>query len=285
MPTAAFTLSAFGDEIADDLEEQLRVLRELRIGYLELRGAWGKNVSVLSDDEVEAVRRLCAERGIGLSCLGSPLGKSPLPEPLEPVLEGLRRLCHVAATLGTRRIRIFSFYPPQDGDPSSYVDESATRLRRLDALAREHGVLLLLENEGGLVGDTPERCTALLEAVNSPSLRFVWDTANFVQVRLSRPVERGWPLLSRYLAHVQVKDARLADGTIVPAGEGDAQVGELLDRLREAGYRGFLALEPHLAYAGPRGGFSGPDGTARAAEALRRLLDAHGCVEQVGPVP
>jgi sugar phosphate isomerase/epimerase len=284
MPTAAFTLSAFGDEIADDLGEQLRVLRELRIGYLELRGAWGKNVSVLSDDEVEAIRRLCAERAIGLSCIGSPIGKSPLAEPLEPVLDSLRRLCQVATTLGTRRIRIFSFYPPEGDDPADHLAEATARLRRLATLAGEHDILLLLENELGIVGDTPERCAALLEAVDSLNLRFVWDTANFVQVKLARPVERGWPLLSRYLAqHVQIKDARLADGTVVPAGEGDAQVGELLDRLRETSYRGFLALEPHLAYAGPRGGFSGPDGMARAADALRRLLAARGCTEQVGP--
>ena len=278
-------LSAFGDEIANDLEEQLRVLRELRIGYLELRGAWGKNVSVLSDEEVEAIRQLCGEREIGVSCIGSPVGKSPIAEPLEPVLDSLRRLCRIAANLDTRRIRIFSFYTPEGGDPDDYVDAAVAHLRQLDALAREHGTVLLLENEGGLVGDTPERCAALLEAVGSPNLRFVWDTANFVQVKLERPVERSWPLLHGYLAqHVQVKDARLADRVVVPAGEGDAQVGELLDRLRESGYRGFLALEPHLSYAGPRGGFSGPDGMARAADALRRLMSAHGCVEQVSPV-
>ena len=52
MSAATFTLSAFGDEIADDLQEQLHVLRELSVGYLELRGVWGKNVLHLDDDEV-----------------------------------------------------------------------------------------------------------------------------------------------------------------------------------------------------------------------------------------
>ena len=50
--TAQFTLSAFGDEIADDVDEQLRVLNELDIRYLELRRAWGTNVLELSDGEV-----------------------------------------------------------------------------------------------------------------------------------------------------------------------------------------------------------------------------------------
>ena len=55
--TAQFTLSAFGDEIADDVDEQLRVLNELDIRYLELRRAWGTNVLELSDDEVSRLSR------------------------------------------------------------------------------------------------------------------------------------------------------------------------------------------------------------------------------------
>ena len=49
---AAFTLSAFGDEIDADLDTQLRVMSELRIGFLELRAAWGTNVSDLDDRQV-----------------------------------------------------------------------------------------------------------------------------------------------------------------------------------------------------------------------------------------
>ena len=55
--TAQFTLSAFGDEIADDVDEQLRVLNELDIRYLELRRAWGTNVLELSDGEVRRLSR------------------------------------------------------------------------------------------------------------------------------------------------------------------------------------------------------------------------------------
>ncbi len=48
-------------------------------------------------------------------------------------------------------------------------------------------------------------------------------------------------------------------------------------------YSGFLALEPHLKVAGQRGGFSGPDGMRRAAEALRNLMTAAGCQETATP--
>ena len=47
---ASFTLSAFGDEIDNDLETQLDVLASEGIYALELRGAWGRNVLDLDTD-------------------------------------------------------------------------------------------------------------------------------------------------------------------------------------------------------------------------------------------
>jgi predicted dehydrogenase len=41
----------------------------------------------------------------------------------------------------------------------------------------------------------------------------------------------------------------------------------------DSGFAGFMSLEPHLAQAGRLGGFSGPEGFHRAAEALKSLLN------------
>jgi len=100
-----------------------------------------------------------------------------------------------------------------------------------------------------------------------------------VQVGEAAPTVRGWPLLGDYVGYVHIKDALLADGSVVPAGRGDGQVPELLARLHSAGYHGFLALEPHLAIAGHSGGFSGAAGMACAVEALRTLLHQGGYPE------
>jgi hypothetical protein len=60
MPTYRFVLSAFGDEIADDLATQLDLLVAQDIHHLELRGAWGRNVLALDAGARLAPRtRLC----------------------------------------------------------------------------------------------------------------------------------------------------------------------------------------------------------------------------------
>ncbi|HXF64678.1 MAG TPA: TIM barrel protein [Caldilineaceae bacterium] len=282
MAEATVRLSFFGDEVADDLDAQLRVARDLKIGYLELRGVWGKNVLHLTDEEVQTIGQRCAAAGIAISAIGSPVGKSPLAQPPEIEQANLRRIFEIADRLGVRRVRVFSFYPPNTSSNAhydQYVPDAAARLAWLTDMASSAGKLLLLENEKEIVGDTVARCHQLLTRVGSAHLQFAWDPANFVQVGEAQAVTDGWPLLGSYVAHVHVKDARLADGKVTPAGEGDGQVSLLLAQLNQSGFDGFLALEPHLAIAGHSSGFSGPEGMRRAAAALRGLMADVGMVE------
>ncbi|MEZ4616563.1 MAG: TIM barrel protein [Caldilineaceae bacterium] len=280
MSDATFTISAFGDEIADKLSEQLDVLRDLQIRYLELRGVWGKNVLHLNDAEATRVRELCDRNGIGISAIGSPIGKSPITDPLATEIVNLERIIAIGRIVGTTRIRVFSFYPPEGStDFDQYVAPAIERLRALAEVAAAAGATLLLENEKGIVGDTVARCHALLTGVDHPALVFAWDPANFVQVGEARVTEEGWPLLNRYTAYIHIKDALVESGAVRPAGEGDGQVPALLANLRDSGYQGMLALEPHLTVAGHSSGFSGPEGMKRAVEALRSVMAAQGCKE------
>ena len=146
--TAQFTLSAFGDEIAEDVDEQLRVLHDLNIGYLELRSAWGTNVLELTDEQVGRLIERCDAHSIRVSCIGSPIGKSPIDGPIEEVVDDLGRITDIAKMVGTDRVRVFSFYPESDGLQAERVEESMTRLRMMAEVAVERNVMLLLENEG-----------------------------------------------------------------------------------------------------------------------------------------
>jgi sugar phosphate isomerase/epimerase len=285
MTEATFTLSAFGDEIAVKLHDQLRVLNELRIPGLEMRTVWGKNVLELDDEEARKVAELCASMGVRVNAIGSPIGKSPINGAMEEEFRKLDRILRTGEIVGTRRIRVFSYYPPDTSTNAhydQYVEPAVERLTQLAERAAAYGYQLMLENEKEIVGDTVARCTRIMQLLNHSNVCFVWDPANFVQVGEERVTERGWPLLGQYVGYVHIKDARLSDGSVCAAGEGDGQVPELLTRLREAGYQGVLALEPHLAIAGHSSGFSGPEGMAYAAQALRRVMAQVGCVEASG---
>lgn len=271
-------ISAFGDEIAVDFEEQLRVLTELGIPLIDIRAAWGVNCSQFTGDHIGRIKDLRARYDIAVSCMGSPIGKSPIVDAIAVESERLKTIGETARQLGTRNIRIFSFYPENDVDEAA-LQLSIERLAALAEIAGENNLQLLLENEKGLVGDIPERCLQIMRAIDSPQLRFIWDPANFVQCGAVDQVDRWWDELHPYIGYIHIKDARLADKSVTVAGEGDGQLLELLTRLRESGYEGVLSLEPHLLEARHSSGFSGADGMAAAVGALRKLMAEAGIEE------
>jgi sugar phosphate isomerase/epimerase len=272
MEHSQFVVSGFGDEIAAEPAQQFAVLGELGIRHLDLRGAWGKNVLDFTDDEVAGLHEALLAAGARVSMIASPVGKSQITREAAYERGRLEIALRMAAAFETSLVRMFSFY--LDGcERADCRDEVVRRLADWAARAEAASVTLLLENERDLWGDSPKRCLELLQAVDSPRLRLTLDTGNFASLGI-RSVDEAYPLLRPYLAHVQIKDVRHADGRTVVAGEGDGQIPELLDALRRDGYRGFLSLEPHLAEAGKAGGFSGPELFAQAARALQRLLGA-----------
>jgi sugar phosphate isomerase/epimerase len=272
---STFVLSAFADEIATDLQAQLEALKALDLHYLDLRSVDAVNVKDFTDRDVIRIREALRRNDIQIACIGSPVGKSPIEGPMEDALATLDRVIEIGHALGTRNIRLFSFYPPETRTNAAYdryVDLAITRLERFIGLAQRKDALLLLENEKAIVGDTLSRCYRLMRSLVGEHFKFLWDPANFVQVGEPQVTEHGWGLLGEYTAYVHVKDALLADGSVVAAGEGDGQVADLLTHLDRAGYAGFLSLEPHLERAGRDGGFSGSEKMAYAVNALRRML-------------
>jgi sugar phosphate isomerase/epimerase len=77
----------------------------------------------------------------------------------------------------------------------------------------------------------------------SPNLRCAFDPENFVQFGV-KPFSETYPLLEKYIDYIHIKDALLDGGKVVPAGDGDGEVLEVLKTQKEKGYSGFLSLDP-----------------------------------------
>ena len=266
-----WTLTGFADEIAPDLDVQLGTLADESIRYLELRGVWNKNILDLTDSEIATVKSTLGQRGFGVSSIGSPIGKIKITDDFAPHLDRFQRALQVARVLEAPYIRIFSFFIPAGEDPAHYRDEVLDRMGRLVRAAEGADVTLLHENEKEIYGDTPDRCLDILTQINSPILRAAWDPANFVQCGV-RPHTAGYDSLRPFIAYVHIKDALMASGQVVPAGQGDGEIRETIAALRASGFDGFFSLEPHLAAAGTFSGFSGPQLFRVAVKALKDLL-------------
>lgn len=274
-PSAVWSLSGFGDEIDPDPTIQAAVLLALGASHIEVRSAWGTNVSELTPADVERLKAILDEKGLKVSAVASPIGKVDVSLPVEHEVERLQQIISVAKVLDTRYVRIFSFYRAEGRSPEDIREEVIERTTALAREAEANGIVLLHENEKGIYGDTPERVLDIMEAVNSPALRVAWDNANFVQVGV-KPYTQGYAMLRPYLEYFQVKDALASTGEVVPSGEGDGELDETIAALAADGFAGFASLEPHLAQAHELGGFSGPVAFGVAARAFAGLAAKNG---------
>ncbi len=281
-----FVISAFGDEIADDLKVQMDVLEQHGISHIEMRGVNGRPLVNHTLDEVAGIRKELDKRGFSISAVGSPIGKIGITDDFTAHLELFKHTVEIAKVLGTNYIRMFSFYIPKGEEPEKYRDEVLRRWREFIKAAEGSGLILLHENEKDIYGDTPERCLDLLKTLDCNYVKAVFDPANFVQCGV-KTYPGAFELLKDYCVYFHIKDALYKDHSVMPSGYGDGKVPEIIQQLHGGGYEGFLSLEPHL------GGFSGlaalendlnisnlPEGGAGtfaiAANALKKILGSLG---------
>nr|WP_207754192.1 sugar phosphate isomerase/epimerase family protein [Caldicoprobacter guelmensis] len=258
------------------------VLEQHGIGYIEMRGVYGKSIVQYSLDEVKDIKRKLDERGFKISAVGSPIGKIGILDDFEPHLKLFKHTIEIAKILETNYIRMFSFYIPKGDDPAKYRDEVLRRWEEFIKAAQGTGLTLLHENEKDIYGDTAERCLDLLKTLNCEYVKFTFDPANFVQCDVET-YPHAFNLLKDYIAYMHIKDALYSNHSVVPAGYGDGRVKEILAELYNMGYEGFLSIEPHL---GNFVGFSqleqgmvdpnlpegGPKLFGVAASALKKIL-------------
>ena len=239
---ARFVLSAFADEAGASIEEQIAALKENGIDYIEPRNIGGKGILDLSEEELADIKSKLDENGIKVNSLGSPIGKYNISDDFAPHLELTRKAISVCQTLGTKNMRMFSFFTPQE-ELSKNRDEVIRRLKIMADEAKKAGITLCHENESRIYGQMPREVEDILTSVDG--LGGIFDPANY---RMNdADVMDGINATLLNFKYMHIKDAIFSSQTIVPAGEGEGKIGEIIDIVNEK-VDGvvYLTLEPHL---------------------------------------
>lgn len=238
-----YVLSAFADEYSQDARLQATVLKEHNIGFIEIRGCYDKNISALSMAELAEIKKIYDTLGIKVSSVGSPIGKVKVDTDINEYLEFCRGIFEKANFLGSRLVRVFSFYPTGDKFTDGEAKSAREKLGKIISLAEEYGLLLCHENEADILGESPEACYSLLREFDG-RLGCVFDMGNFVLGGYS--AREAYSLLKPYITYLHIKDALYA-GAVVPAGLGEADIEYIVnDFMSYSGEDFFATLEPHL---------------------------------------
>ncbi len=148
-------------------------------------------------------------------------------------VENIRRWVDVASALGAGHIRVFGGYLRGGVTEEQAVPWVVECLQRGAEIAGGQGVILGLENHGGITARA-ERILEIVRKVNSPWVAINLDTGNFPQDPW-RQMEMCLP----YAANVQVKSEMVhEDGK-----RGPQDWDRVVKLVASAGYKGYLSLE------------------------------------------
>lgn len=245
-------LSFITDEASQDPAAFVALARRHELDAVELRSVEGEPVYRFEPDRLRALRQLLDANGLAVCCLDTPVFKSDaVPDP-SPDIAKLRLALRAAETLGTQLVRIFTFWKPAAGAADPGLVERA--LERAHAEAHGSGLRLLVENGKRTNHQTGMDLAALLDALCPQCFGVVWDPGNSLLGGADPdPVANGYAALRGRIAHVHVKDPKIApDGTreYVELGRGDLRIRDQIDMLRADGYAGYLSLETHWRTSG-----------------------------------
>ncbi len=281
---ASFIFSAFADEAGSSLSEQISALKANGISYIEPRNIENKSIMDYSDEELYEIKAALDKNGIKVGSFGSPIGKYPIEDDFDSYIKKVKRAVEIAKILDTKYIRMFSFFVKQD-ELTKYRNEVIRRLSKMVAIAKESGITLCHENESEIYGQMPSEVLDILSSVEG--LGGIFDPANY-RMNDADPIE-GINATMTNFKYMHVKDAIFESQMIVPAGEGEGKIGEVIDIINDkVDGDVYLTLEPHLhtfdAYKGidnheliGKYSFaSGREAFDFAVKSLEKVLTNHG---------
>jgi sugar phosphate isomerase/epimerase len=173
----------------------------------------------------------------GLDVSGTAVGNNFCVAPgaqRDKELAAVRRGVDYAAMLGAPCVRIFAGGAPKDTSIDTARQWVAENIETCCAYAGERGVMLALENHGGVTADV-DGVLAILNQVKSPWFGLNFDSGNFHSEDPYAELARIAP----YAITTHIKVAIAPKNK--PAQEVD--IDRVFKVLRDAGFRGYAALE------------------------------------------
>lgn len=284
MPT--FKLSVLTDEITQDFGRALEVTaKEFRLGYVELRSLWGKNIMRLDSGEISEARRLLEQYRLRVTAIAGPLFKVDWPgaprsrfSPKRPHYgadftfeqqnEVLERGLELARVFRTDRLRCFDFW--RLGDQKPFRVAMDEKLTEAAMKAARHRVTIVMENEHECNSATAREAARTLAAVRAKNFKLIWDPGNSARAG-DTPFPDGYTLLPKdRIGHVHCKDViRKSDGSYewTAMGRGSIDYIGQFRALRRDRFGGPVVLETHW-----RGAATSEESTRQSFKGMKELL-------------
>jgi len=170
-------------------------------------------------------------------------GSSVVLSKPETDLSEAERMIDLTAQLRAPYMRVFGGHVPEGESLEACRTRSAGKLARLGRYAVERDVRVLLETHDAF--STGEAVAELMAEAGDVGTGVIWDLRH--PCANGEAPARTAELIGNRTYHAHIKDER-ADGTMTLLGEGDVPLRELLGKLRDLGFAGYVSFEWEKAW-------------------------------------
>lgn len=211
-------------------EDLVRIAAENDLDGVDMTVYWFPNTE---DSFLMPLKRAAYKAGVEIYSISvrTELTK-PVGETRDKSLADLKKWVDVAAKLGAGHIRVFGGAVPKGSTEEDAANWVAEMLGPAGEYAGQHGVILGLENHGGIT-DKAETIVKIVKKVASPWVGINLDTANF-KTKIYEQIEMIAPLAVNVQVKAMVRDEN---------GPAESDWERVAKMLVGNGYRGYLALE------------------------------------------
>ena len=253
-------LSGISDEAGASLETQIKAHKELGWEHMSIRCIDGTNIHALPQDEFDKAADQLDEAGMKVVEFASLIGNwaKNIEVEFDVTIGEINRAIPRMKRLGCKLVRVMS-YAQEPWGQKQHADERFRRLRAIIRRFEEAEITAIHENCMNYGGFSADHTLRLVNEV--PGLKLVFDTGNPVfQLDRSKGEPFPWqdPMefyeaVKEHIAHVHIKDCtNPKEGETEPEeytlpGEGQAKIPQILKALKNDGYDGAIAIEPHVA--------------------------------------
>lgn len=259
--TSLFRLGVISDEVSQDPERAIALVRQFHLNWVELREVWGKHVIFLDANERRELRNMLGRYGVMVSNIASPTFKSTFPDSSPIKREGtghvmeldqwevLERAVDTAHFFNVPHIRAFTFWRVADDERKRLMPEIVNILKKAVGYAQKRGIMIVVENEYSTNVATGAEAGEFIANFDTPYIGVLWDPGNAFMAG-EHTWEEGYRKIPKgRIHHIHLKDVKVDPKTgrrhWVAVGDGlIGYVGQFRALVKDH-YLGTLSIETH----------------------------------------
>ena len=224
-----------------NLDQIIKNTREYGIDGVDFRGYMNElDITKFPDFSTHAAETAKRFAGAGLEvpCFSTGINVNGNDQKRRDNLDETRRYAKLCRIFCAKFLRIFG--GQEDPSPREQaIERFVTNIQPLLKVAGDYGTVLLLEThdtwtESGKINEVMER-------VNSPSLRVLWDIHHPWKAS-NETLDYTWDTLGKWVSYTHWKDAT-AENKLCLMGKGALPLREWYRLLKSNGYDGYCTLE------------------------------------------